>query len=426
MIRAKVACSCAVFALSLLTAPTTKANSESMEAATFEAREGATAAARRANAQSGVSQASSAYQAGLDAVNDSDWVEALAKFDRAEKLGAANPDAILYWKAYCLEKLARRAEALQTLSELNRRFPRSKWIQDAKALELQVRQEMGQQVPPESESNDELKLLAINGLMRSDPSQALPLLEKVIDGPGSLRLKGRALFVLAESGSPQARQILARVAQDQSNPALQTKAVSYLGLFGGAAGRKELENLYATSHDVNLKLAILRSFMVSHDSDRLLAAALSDKTPALQCYAVRLLGVLHAQADLWRIYQSSTSSEVSKSVVQALFLSGDEAHLAEVAKSARTPELRVTAIRELGLMRGQKTGPLLLSLYPGARDREMARAVIDALWLHQDAQALVDIARKESDPELKKAVVEKLSLMHSKIATDYLMHILNK
>jgi hypothetical protein len=38
----------------------------------------------------------------------------------------------------------------------------------------------------------------------------------------------------------------------------------------------------------------------------------------------------------------------------------------------------------------------------------------------------VAIARGEKDPELKKTAVQKLSLMHSKEGTDYLMELLQK
>ena len=40
--------------------------------------------------------------------------------------------------------------------------------------------------------------------------------------------------------------------------------------------------------------------------------------------------------------------------------------------------------------------------------------------------ALVAIARAEKDPELKKAAVQKLSIMHSKEGTEYLMELLQK
>jgi hypothetical protein len=36
----------------------------------------------------------------------------------------------------------------------------------------------------------------------------------------------------------------------------------------------------------------------------------------------------------------------------------------------------------------------------------------------------VDLARKESDPVMKKSIVQRLSMMHSKEATDYMMELL--
>jgi hypothetical protein len=38
----------------------------------------------------------------------------------------------------------------------------------------------------------------------------------------------------------------------------------------------------------------------------------------------------------------------------------------------------------------------------------------------------VALARKVQDPALKKEIVQKLSLLHSKVATDYLLELLNK
>lgn len=38
----------------------------------------------------------------------------------------------------------------------------------------------------------------------------------------------------------------------------------------------------------------------------------------------------------------------------------------------------------------------------------------------------VELARKETDPAMKKRIVERLSLMRSKDATDYMMEIIGK
>jgi len=53
------------------------------------------------------------------------------------------------------------------------------------------------------------------------------------------------------------------------------------------------------------------------------------------------------------------------------------------------------------------------------------KAVVEGLFLQGSADALVSLARKETDPGLKRSIVEKLSLMQgSKAAMDYLMELL--
>ena len=49
---------------------------------------------------------------------------------------------------------------------------------------------------------------------------------------------------------------------------------------------------------------------------------------------------------------------------------------------------------------------------------------MNALFLQNNAKLLVDLARAEKDPQMKKEIVSKLSIMHSKDATDYLMELL--
>jgi hypothetical protein len=48
------------------------------------------------------------------------------------------------------------------------------------------------------------------------------------------------------------------------------------------------------------------------------------------------------------------------------------------------------------------------------------------LFVQNNASAMIEIARKETDMNLKKFVVNQLAVMHSKEATDYMMEILNK
>ena len=102
----------------------------------------------------------------------------------------------------------------------------SRWLNDARALEIAMRQRAGQPVSPEQQADEDLKLLAIQGLQQMDPEQGVPMLERVLQGNQSPRLKERALFVLAQSDSPSAQQVLTGVASGNSNPDLQRKRSS--------------------------------------------------------------------------------------------------------------------------------------------------------------------------------------------------------
>ena len=73
-----------------------------------------------------------------------------------------------------------------------------------------------------------------------------------------------------------------------------------------------------------------------------------------------------------------------------------------------------------------KTGQSLAGMYPSETDLENKKAIINALFVQNNASAMVDIARKEGDINLKKFIVNQLAVMHSKEATDYMLEILNK
>src|SRR5262249_5537718 len=154
--------------------------------------------------------------------------------------GAKKADAALYWKAYAQNKHGQRAEALATLAELKKSYPQSRWLSDASALEVETRSRSGQLVRPESGDNEEEILLVLNSLISSgDPDRVLPAVEKLLQTSTSPKIREKALFVLCQSGSPHAREIVGKIARGGS-PDLQRKAIQYLGMFGGADSRQIL------------------------------------------------------------------------------------------------------------------------------------------------------------------------------------------
>lgn len=366
------------------------------------------------------------YENGREALDEDHYDRAASSFAELAKRNGPQTDAALYWEAYAQNRQGKRDAALATLAELKHRFPQSRWQKDASALEIEVRQRSGQAPRPDSESDEDLKMLAIQGLMNSAPDRALPLLEKVLNGTGTPKEKSKALFVIAQSGSPEAKQILGRIASGQSNPDLQRKAVEYLGMFGGADSHKMLADIYAKTGDESIKRAILRSYMISGDKDDLFAAAKGEKSESLRGDAIRQLGLVHGVDELQQLYQREPSTQVKRDILQAFFLAGDSERLVQAATSEKDPELRRAAVRNLGLINSPESAKALKTIYTKDSDQSVRSEVLNAYFIQGNATALVAIARSEKNSDLKREAVSKLSLMQSKEATDYLMEILQK
>ena len=364
------------------------------------------------------------YEQGQNAIERAQWPRAVERFTVLVDAKAPRADAALYWRAYSLDKLNRQSEALTSVAELLKGYPSSRWVADARALEIQVRQRAGQPISPEVQADEELKLFAIQGLQHQDPEQAIPMLEKLLQGTSSPRMKERVLFVLAQSNAARARQVMTTVARGGSNPDLQMKAIQYIGMQGSQPNRQLLGEIYTSSTDVDVKRQILRAYMMAGDRERVLAAATGEKSPQLRAEAMRQLGMMGARDEVWQLYQKETDAQVRSQIIQGLFMAGDSTHLLEVANNDASPDLRRRAIQHLGMMGRDRTGDAILNIYNRQTDVGVKEAAIDALFIQQNAETLVALARKETDRDLKRRIVAKLALMPSLAARDYMLELL--
>jgi TolA-binding protein len=311
--------------------------------------------------------ADAVYEAARQAIENSQYDRAIRNLDRVLTDSTKNrADAALYWKAYSQSKLDLDKEALKTVAELAKQFASSPWVKDAKALALEIQQASGQPVSVELQNDEELKLLALRSVMQSDPDKGVPIIEKMLSGGATPRVRDRALFVLAQSRSPKAHDIIANTAKNNANPELQIRAIRYLGM------------------------------MRTSDYNDLMAG----------------------------IYRSSTDASVKRAILQSYFQNGNADKLGELARTEKDPDLRRTAIRNLGMMNRPGTSETLIAIYKADSSIDVRLEVVNSLFIHRDAKALVDLARPEKDPTLKRDLVSKLSVMKSPEATDYMLELL--
>jgi HEAT repeat protein len=361
------------------------------------------------------------YDQGTRALDAGRWDDARQIFDAIAGAKGPRADGALYWKAYAENRLGRRDDALATLASLRQQYPSSEWLNDAQALTVEIQQQAGKPVDPNAEANEELKLMAINALIGTDPERAVPLLEKILKSASSPRLKDSALFVLTQSKSPQAQQLLLSIAKGGSNPDLQLRALRNMAMSGNKNVAPDILSIYNASHNQAIKKQAISSLAMAKASDELFNIARNEQDAALRNNAIESLAMLRQADKLQQLYQAGVAK---KTVLESMFMLGDPGRLLEIIHTEKDPELRASAIRSLGLMRSSQAGDGLVALYPNEQDMAVKKQVIEALWLQRNAKALVDIARKESNPELKKEIVQKLTMLKSKEATDYLMELL--
>jgi HEAT repeat protein len=366
------------------------------------------------------------YADGTRAINEARWADAEAAFDQVVEQHGQRAEGALYWKAYAENKAGQSSKALATCVELRRAFPKSRWLDECGALEIEIRSKSGQPVQPHSEHDEELKLLALNALMQQDEARALPIIQQILTGNGPDKIKERALFVLAQSGSKQAQDVLGQIARGQTNPTLQVKAIQMIAAMQGRRGADILADIYQHSSDERVKKSVLHSYIISGSADKLMDAAQHETNPELARTAVHALGAVGATNELLTVYRNTTSAQTKAAVLDGLIASGRKGadSLASIATSEQDASLRRKAIQNLGVAGGPAVAPSLLATYQKNSDPETRKAAVEALFLAGAAHDLVELAKAEKDPAMKQMIVQRLSLMHSKEASDYMLELL--
>jgi len=367
----------------------------------------------------------SAYDKAMSLMDQGRYGDAVEAYTHMIAANSPRTDAAMYWRAYALNKLNRKSEALTQLNDLQKAFPKSKWwTSDGAALMAQLDPKSAVGVNKE---NEEMQLLAIQSLMNSDDPRAFPLLEEVLKSPTkSQRVKEKALFVLAQSDDPKAQTAIQNIARGKENPGLQCKAIQQIGIQGSKNSINALVEIYNTSADGSVKRCVLHAFLTSDAKDNVLAVAKNEKDQSLRKEAIRQLGVMDARPELRQMFQNAQTAEDKKAIIEACSISGDTELLSQVAKSSTEPEVRRAAIRGLGITDSKSSRSMLLAMYPTEQNSDVKRSIVEALFIQDDAGDLIKLFKSEGDPQMRKNIAEKLSVMDNKEARDFLLEMLDK
>ena len=227
------------------------------------------------------------------------------------------------------------------------------------------------------------------------------MLQKVLQGTGSPKLKAQALFVLAQSNSPKAREVLVNIAKGNGNPDLQMRAVRYLG-----DPRRPREPRGA-GRDLRL---VDRRRHEEADPQRLHAGRREgpparprrrrEQNPELRATAVQQLGNMGAHEELWALYQKeSVGRREEGDHPRALHRRQRDAPQRARAQASRTPSCACSRSATSASWAASAPATSLVEIYNSDKDPDIRKAVINGLANSNNAEALVALARKESGPD---------------------------
>ncbi len=149
----------------------------------------------------------SQFVQGTQAINERRWGRAAYLFAAVAAMHGDRAEAALYWEAYAESFLLfanpesfppRSKLSLEACEELRSSYPKSRWVDDCKALEIEISARAGKHVNIEANDSDDVKLLKINAMMRQNEPRALDEIAKILNGDSSQKLKDDALFILNE------------------------------------------------------------------------------------------------------------------------------------------------------------------------------------------------------------------------------------
>lgn len=404
--------------------------------------------------------ADSLYRAAREALNGGDWTRAADLFGqlptRYPRSGYV-ADAY-YWRAFALYRLggtAQLREALGSLRQQRDRYPKAATKGDAATLERRIQGELGRRgdpqaaeairraatavgeppeppEPPEApeppeqpkppsargcdNDADDTKLAALNALQQMDDERARPILRRVLArrDPGSVCLRRKAVFLIAQESAPGSEDILLESARTDPDHEVKEQAVFWLSQVGSDRAVQALDSILRGSTDRAIQEKAVFA-LSQHDSPRAQQALrgyaeradLPEDVREKVIFWIGQSGGAENEAFLRGLFGRLKSEELRKKVLFSVSQAGGEENgrwLLGIARDGNQPlELRKQALFWAG--QGGASINDLTSLYTTMTDRAMRDQLIFVYSQRDEPAAvdkLLDIAKRDPDPELRK------------------------
>ena len=292
---------------------------------------------------------------------------------------------------------------------------------------------------PDCDDDADTKLAALNALLQMDADRAMPLLTKVLArrDPGSVCLRRKAVFLVAQKHTDETEATLLASIRDDPDQEVRGQAVFWLSQVQGPRVVGILDSIIRSSGDPELRDRAVFALSQQKDPravDALRAIAERKENPReIREKAIFWLGQSKGSGSgyLKSLYERLEDDELKQKVIFAVSQSGEPENtpwLLGLARDTRSGiEVRKSAIFWVSQRRGA-TAAELGTLYGSLKEPELKEQAVFALSQVKDPGAfdqLATIARKDPDPEMRKKALFWIGQSKDPRAADLLEQMLN-
>ena len=183
--------------------------------------------------------------------------------------------------------------------------------------------------------------------MKTDSTRVIPILREIALASGNPAEASRAVFVLAQSGRPEAHVTVLEVAKQASEP-VSVAAVRELGRFGGPKVADELLKVYEIGKP-RVKYQVVNSLGERAAANALLQIVQSERDRGLRDVAIVTLGQAGGREQLQRLYRKATT-ELKRPIITGLFNARAETELIDIAEREIDPLVRRDVLMRLRML----------------------------------------------------------------------------
>ncbi len=365
---------------------------------------------------------------------DAYYFEALARYREGSSANLSRARDLLAEQAELFAEAATREDARTLEARITAAAARRG---DAEAT-ARVRAQAAQSCEDEEQG---VRSAALSALLNMDSERAVPILREVLAERGvcSAELRRQAVVLLAQHMTSETVDVLVDLAHENPDPdpAVREAAVFWLSQVDDPAAIEALMDILSAGDAAPeiQERALLALGQSGHPEARavLESFARGPDTPAhLREQAVFWLGQMEGSLPFMRdLYGSLSDRELKERVLFAIGRSGDPESSAWLVERAMDPSESVEIRRNALFWAGQAglTPAQVVRVYRTAEDRELREHAVMVLAQQVEeaetaaVDALMEIARAETDPELKERVIFWLGQSEDPRVPEFLLEL---